>query len=470
MKEAGPGFQSALGPYGATMLVAGSMIGSGVFIVSADVARQVGAPGWLLVVWAIAGAMTAVAALAYAELAAMMPQAGGPYVFLQAAYGRLAGFLYGWTLFTVIQTGTIAAVAVAFAKFLGVLWPAVHDAPWLALGPLALSPQRAVAIALVAGLTAVNLGGVRLGAALQNAVTTAKLLALAGLVALGLLWAQAGSAWSQADWWTPLVGGQALLPGALAAAIGTAMVGALFSSDAWYNLTFAAGEVKEPQRTLPLGLGLGVALVTGLYLLANLAYLRLLPWEAIQAAPQDRVGVAAVAAALGPGGALGMAGLIMLSTFGCVNGIVLGGARVLYAMAQDGLFFRAAGRLNRQGVPGWALVAQGLWAAGLTLTGSYGQLLDYVITASVLFFMASVGAVFVLRRRQPEAPRPYRAWGHPWLPGAYLLAAAALVGDLLWQKPAYTWPGFLIVLLGLPAYALVRHRRPGEGAQGGPAS
>lgn len=442
------------------MIVAGSMIGSGIFIVSADIARQVGSPGWLLVVWLFTGVLTLMAALSYGELAAMMPKAGGQYVYLREAYGPMVGFLYGWTLFMVIQTGTIAAVAVAFAKFLGVLVPAVSAERYLLdLGFFHISTQQSVGIAIILGLTGLNLFGVRAGKVIQNVFTGAKLLALVALIAIGLLFAPAGVNSWQTEMWTPMVNGAPIGAIALLVAIGTSQVGSLFSADAWNNVTFIAGEVKNPQRNLPLALGLGTAIVIGLYLLANVAYLNALSWEQLQNAPQDRVGTAAMTGILGPIGGTLMAIAIMVSTFGCTNGIVLAGARVYYAMAKDGLFFDQVGQLSSRGVPVAALLLQAGWASVLALSGKYGDLLDYVIFAALLFYVLTVGALFVLRRTQPDAPRPYRAIGYPFVPGAYCILASLVMLDLLVYKPTYTWPGLAIVLAGVPIYLLWRRFR-----------
>jgi len=447
-------FVQGLGLWDSTMIVAGSMIGSGIFIVSADIARQVGSPGWLLVVWLITGLLTIMAALSYGELAAMMPKAGGQYVYLREAWGPLAGFLYGWTLFMVIQTGTIAAVAVAFAKFLGVLTPAVSASRHLVeVGSWALTTQQAVGIAVVLVLTGVNLMGVRAGKLIQNVFTVAKLGALAGLIALGLAMGRhLPDTFGSAAFWVPAHGETILTPGTLAIAIGVAMVGSLFSADAWNNITFTAGEVRNPQRNLPLSLALGTCIVIGLYLLANLAYLAALPFAEIQNADQDRVGTAALYAAIGPTGATVMAVAIMVSTFGCVNGLVLAGARVYWAMAQDGLFFKQVGELNGAGVPAAGLLAQAAWASALTLSGRYGDLLDYVVFAALLFYVLTVAAIFRLRATRPDAERPYRALGYPVVPGLYIASASTVMAILLVHKPAYTWPGLGIVLLGVPVY------------------
>jgi APA family basic amino acid/polyamine antiporter len=457
-------FVRGLGLWDATAVVAGSMIGSGIFIVSADIARQVRAPGWLLVVWGLSAVMTIIAALSYGELAAMMPQAGGQYVYLREAYGPLAGFLYGWTLFLVIQTGTIAAVAVAFAKFTAVLLPA-FDATF-SIGTLSVSAQQGVAIVVVSVLTAANCNGLHTGRWVQNVFTATKVGALGALVVVGLLLGRdAGAIQANiTNFWGTQPGSLALLP-----LVGAAMVGALFSSDAWNNITFAAAEVRNPARTVPLSLVIGASTVSVLYLAANLFYLVALPLagaagattamgRGIQFATSDRVATAAIAVTLGDAAAIVMAIAIMISTFGCVNGLILAGARVYYAMARDGLFFPIAGFLNTRRVPAAALVLQGTWAALLTLSGTYGDLLDYVIFAALLFYVLTVGAVFVLRRTQPDTLRPYRAIGFPSVPAAYIALATLIMIDLLVVKPRYSWPGLLIVASGVPAFYWWRSR------------
>jgi APA family basic amino acid/polyamine antiporter len=465
METPNGGLRRELGLFDSTMIVAGSMIGSGIFIVSADIARIVGSSGWLLVVWLITGALTLAAALSYGELACMMPRAGGQYVYLHEAYGPLTSFLYGWTLFLVIQTGTIAAVAVAFAKFFAVLVPACgENRVLLRAGPWSVSAAQIVAIGVIAALTAVNLRGVRMGKAIQNTFTTAKIASLAALVGLCLA-AGRSSGILSANW---ACAWQARGPGPLSglglwSAVGVAMVGSLFAAVAWENGTFTAGEVRESSRDVPRSLLIGTALVTALYLLVNLGYLSVLPLlgspqgegalaRGIQHAWHDRVGTAAVSAALGPSGEALMAVLIMVSTFGCDNGIILSGARVFYAMALDGLFFRRAATLNANSVPAAALILQGVWSGLLCLSGTYGDLLDYVVFAVLLFYILTVAGVFVLRRRMPSAERPYRVWGYPAVPALYILAASAICADILVRKPAYTWPGLGIVLLGVPVY------------------
>jgi APA family basic amino acid/polyamine antiporter len=453
-----------LGLWDATAVVAGSMIGSGVFIVGADIARQVGSPAWFLAVWLLTAFMTVIGALTYGELAGMMPQAGGQYVYLREAYGPLAGFLYGWTLFTVIQTGTIAAVAVAFAKFTAVLVPGLDTS--FALGPLALSAQQLLAIVVIATLTGINCNGLHTGRRVQNLFTVTKIGSLLLLVGLGLILGRQEHAIdiNLQHLWGEGPSGWALLP-----LIGAAMVGALFSSDAWNNITFAAAEVRDPARTIPASLAIGTISVSVLYLLANLVYLAALPLQGdpagltatergIQHATSDRVATAALEVMLGPTGATVMALGIMISTFGCVNGLVLAGARVYYAMARDGLFFPVAGYLNTRRVPAAALLFQGLWAAVLALSGTYGDLLDYVVFAALLFYALTAAAVFVLRRRRPDAPRPYRSAGYPLLPGLYIILSALILIDLLVVKPNYTWPGLVIVLSGIPVYYGWRRR------------
>lgn len=482
-----PRLVRGLGLLDSAMLVAGSMIGSGIFIVSADMARQVGSAGWLLVVWLLTGGLTLIAALSYGELAAMMPRAGGQYVYLREAYGPLWGFLYGWTLFLVIQTGTIAAVAVAFAKFLGVLLPQLSETHVLIqAGRFKLTPATLVAIGVLILLTWSNTTGLRTGKIVQNVFTLTKIVALAALITVGLVLGsnQPAIEANFRDWWTATAAQtvpgndgtfvKSVVPlGALGLliALGTAMVGSLFSADAWNNLTFTAGEVKDPRRTLPLSLVVGVGLVCALYFLANLAYLVTLPLagdpagataleRGIQFARNDRVATAAMEVILGSKAAVVMAVLVLISTFGCINGMVLAGARVYYAMAQDGLFFRRVGALNAQGVPRNGLVVQCIWASALTLSGTYGDLLDYVIFAVLLFYGLTIAGLFVLRHKRPDADRPYRAVGYPVLPALYVVAASLIALDLLVaaKTRGNTWPGMLIVLAGMPVYWLWRWR------------
>lgn len=474
-------FIRGIGPLAAISLVVGSMIGSGIFIVSADIGRQVSpwGPGALLLVWVITGAMTVTGALAYAELAAMMPKAGGQYVFLREGLSPAAGFLYGWTLFTVIQTGTIAAVAVAFARFLGVLVPSIGPDVFLPLGrlrlpgaadaiQLGLSDQRVVAMAMIAVLTALNIRGVRLGAAIQTVFSVAKVGALAALVLFGLtlfrqpdvVAANFSNFWGTGDW------SLAVLP-----VVGAAMVGSLFSSDAWNNVTFAAAEVRNPTRNLPRALAIGTGVVSALYILANVAYLNILPFygdpngsdvlaRGLQYAAQDRVGTAAVEVALGAGAAAIMAVAILLSTFGCNNGLILAGPRVYYAMARDQLFFARAGVLHPiYRTPVFGLIAQAFWAMVLCISGTYGQLLDYVIFAALVFYFLTTLALFRLRRTRPDLHRPVRAFGYPVLPALYMATVAGLLVVLLIYRPLYTWPGLLIVAAGIPVYLIWRRAR-----------
>jgi len=452
------GLVKGLGLVDATTLVMGSMIGSGIFIVSSDVARQVRSPGLLIVCWILGALMTIVAALSYGELAAAMPHAGGQYVYLREAFGRFWAFLFGWTTFVVIQTGTIAAVAVAFAKYTGVFLPQVSASNYLiGSGKLGLTTQQLLAIAIVMGLTVVNTGGIRTGAIVQNVFTAAKVISLLGLAALGFVLGRNPEAiaanfhnfWSGASWnWS------------VVALVGTAMVGPLFASDAWNNVTFTAGEVRNPKRNLPLSLGLGVGVVSALYLACNFVYLSVLTLGQIQTAPEDRVATAVVAVMFGPVATKIMAAAIMIATFGCVNGLVLSGARVYYTMAHDGLFFRRAGGLNPEThAPDFALYIQCGWTILLTLSGQYGDLLDYVIFAVLLFYMLTIGGLFRLRRTRPEMERPYRAIGYPVLPALYILVAGVIEVLLLWNKPAFTVRGLILVLLGAPVYLLWRRKK-----------
>jgi len=453
-----PSFVKGLGLTSATTLVMGSMIGSGIFIVSSDVARQVKSPGLLILTWLIGAALTIIAALSYGELAAAMPHAGGQYVYLREAFGPLWGFLYGWTLFAVIQTGTIAAVAVAFAKYTGVFLPSVSAGNYLfGSGRLGLTTQQLLAIAIVVVLTAVNTRGVRTGAFVQNIFTFAKVASLLGLVVLGVLLGRNATAiaanfhdfWRNANWtW------------ATVALVGSAMVGPLFSSDAWNNVTFTAGEVLNPRRNLPLSLGLGVGVVSLLYIGCNFIYLSVLTLPQIQTAPEDRVATAVVSVMFGPIATRLMALAIMISTFGCANGMIMAGARVYYTMAQDDLFFRRAGTLDStHHTPVFALAIQCLWTILLTLSGQYSDLLDYVIFAVLLFYVLTIGGLFRLRRTRPEMERPYRAAGYPVLPALYIAVACLIEVLLLWNKPAFTVRGLILVLVGVPIYFLRRRFR-----------
>lgn len=454
-QHSGTGLVKGLGLFDSTTLVMGSMIGSGIFIVSADIARQVQSPGLLILTWVITAALTITAALSYGELAAAMPRAGGQYVYLREAFGPLSGFLYGWTLFTVIQTGTIAAVAVAFAKFSGVFFPIVSAHKYLiGSGKLGVTTQQLLAIAVLVLLTAVNTRGVRTGAAVQNVFTIAKIGALLGLVGLGVLFGRNpaaihdnfGGFWQNSDWTLTTI-----------RIVGVAMVGALFSSDAWNNVTFTAGEIRNPKRNLPISLALGVGVVSLLYLACNFVYLSVLPLAGIATAPEDRVATAVASGILGPVAVKVMAAAIMVSTFGCLNGMILAGARVYYAMALDGLFFRQVARLDPvHHTPVVSLIVQCIWACLLTLTGRYSDLLDYVIFAVLLFYILTIAGLFVLRRTQPDLPRPYRAFGYPVLPLLYILVAGVIEVLLLLYKPNYTWPGLILVVLGVPIYFVSR--------------
>ena len=448
------------------MLVVGAMIGSGIFIVSADIARNMGSTGGLLLVWAVTGVITLFGALSYGELAAAMPRAGGQYVFLREGLNPMMGFLYGWTLFMVIQTGTIAAVAVAFSRFLGVFFPAVSPDVFLSFGQLnlpfglgeielGLSPQRVVGILVIAILTWVNIRGLREAKWVQNTFTFAKTGALAALILLGITIGRNPEAITANfhNMFTGMPSGQALI-----LAFGAAMVGSLFASDAWNNVTFAAAEVKNPSRNLPLALAIGTGTVTALYLLANLAYLNVLPLEQLKNAPQDRVGTLMLQNIFGDVGAYLMAAAILVSTFGCINGLILAGSRVYYAMAKDRLFFQSVGTLSKHNVPKVALIVQGVWTALLTLTGTYGQLLDYVIFAALIFYALTTLALFRLRAKKPDMPRPYKAFGYPIVPALYMIAAASIAVILLFAKPAYSVAGLIVVLLGIPVYFIWRGR------------
>jgi APA family basic amino acid/polyamine antiporter len=469
-------FVTGIGPIQAISLVVGSMIGSGIFIVSADIGRQMNAwgPGGLMLVWVITGLMTLAGALSYAELAGMMPKAGGQYVFLREGIAPWAGFLYGWTLFTVIQAGTIAAVAVAFARYLGVFFPALTDTLFLDLGTvtlpaalqqdpvhLGLSAQRVVGILSVLLLTWINVRGVKQGAGLQTFLTMVKTVALIGLILLGLSLYRNAEVWTAntANFW-----GTAPWTGAVLVAAGAAMVGSLFSSDAWNNVTFAAAEVREPTKNLPRALALGTGLVTLLYILANIAYLNLLPFQGdaagadalargIQHATQDRIGAAAVEVMLGAKGAMVMAGLIVISTFGCNAGLILAGPRLTWAMAQDKLFFKKAGELHpTHHTPAGGLWAQAAWTSVLCLTGTYNQLLDFVIIAALLFYFLTMVALFRLRRTHADLPRPVKAFGYPIVPALYMVALVGVMITLLMAKPLTAGTGMAIVLIGVPVY------------------
>jgi len=479
-------FIQGLGLLDSTMLVAGSMIGSGIFIVSAIIGKQVGSPGWLIVVWLVTGVLTLMAALSYGELAAMMPKAGGQYVYLREAFSPLWGFLYGWTLFLVIQTGTIAAVAVGFGRYTGVLIPWVSEKNYL-IEPIrfgnyafSLSTAQLLGLAMIALLTWMNTRGLSLGKLIQNIFTTAKTGALIALIVLGIIVGIRSGAGAEnfKDFWKLRGGLQEVGPGLTAitafglfVGICVAQTNSLFSADAWNNITFTAGEVKNPRRNIPLSLAFGTFLVIGLYLLANVAYLAVLPFSAIQNAPSDRV-ASETANVIFPGaGATIMAVAIMISTFGCNNGLILAGARAYYAMARDGLFFRRVGELNKNHVPGWGLIIQGIWAGLLVLPRTvktdaagnvtdygnlYGDLLVYVISAALIFYILTILGLFVLRRKRPDVERPYKAFGYPIIPALYIIGASVILVVLFIYQTATTWPGLIIVLSGVPIYFLWR--------------
>ncbi len=492
------GFVRAIGLFDGTMIVVGSMIGSGIFIVAADISRQTGSAGGLLLTWILTGLLTISAALSYGELAALFPHAGGQYVYLREAYSPLWGFLYGWTLFLVIQTGTIAAVAVGFARYVGVLVPSISPNVWIvhpiALGSkyaISLSVQQLVGVLMIVFLTFINTLGVRLGKLIQNIFTSAKTLSLLGLIFLGIFVGRNAGAITENfnHLWT-IRNAQPIEPGAnflrsfvptitaaggafgLLVAYGVAQVGSLFSADAWNNIGFTAAEVKNPKRDVALSMAFGTIIVITLYCLANLAYLCTLPLVQIQTAPDDRVASAALNAIFGPTGAMIMAVAIIISTFGCNNGLILAGARVSYAMAKDGLFFRSTGTLNSRGVPGTALVYQGIWiavlillrtrhvdAAGAVTYGNlYSDLLDYVVFSVLIFYVLTIAGIFVLRAKRPTAERPYRAFGYPFVPSLYIVAALAIMFVLLLYRTQTAWPGLVIVLLGVPVYLMWSRR------------
>jgi APA family basic amino acid/polyamine antiporter len=466
MAETSSGFKPSLGLLDGTMIVAGSMIGSGIFIVSADITRNVGSAGWLIFVWLITGFMTLTAAVSYGELSAMYPKAGGQYVYLKEAYNPLTGFLYGWSFFAVIQTGTIAAVGVAFSKFAGYFLPFLElkdENILLQTGSFKVYPAQLVSIVLIIFLTWVNTRGIKSGKIIQTSFTVVKLLSLFGLIAFGLLaadhhiwqdnWANAWNmhqisrAGSGQDFiYTPILGI------AVVGAIAASMVGSIFSSDAWNNVTFIAGEMKNPKRNIGLSLFFGTLIVTVIYVLTNLMYLAVLPTTEIAFAPQDRVAVAAANAIFGHIGPYVIAVMIMISTFGCNNGLILAGARVYYTMAKDGVFFRQAGGLNKNAVPGWALWSQCIVASILCLSGKYGDLLDMISFVAVVFYALTILGIFILRKKRPDMERPYKAFGYPVLPAIYILLAAVFCVALIVQKPVYAGWGLAIVLAGIPLY------------------
>jgi basic amino acid/polyamine antiporter, APA family len=454
-------------------IVTGAMIGSGIFIVSADIARNVGSPGWLLVVWLITGIITIIGALSYGELASMMPEAGGQYVYLREAFHPLVGFLFGWTTFLVIQCGTIAAVAVAFAKFTGVLFPWISERNiLLQLGPVKVNSTMVIAIVMISFLTWLNTRGIVTGKTVANIFSSTKVIALFGFIVIGFVATKNINSWEinkevfwQASHVTrdnqiiPLVGLS------LITAIGTALVGSLFSSDAWYNVTYLSGEVINPKRNVPLSLFFGTLIVSVMYLLTNFVYIKVLPLSGspdgadvlsrgIQFATDDRVATSAMSVVFGDNAAIIMAIFIMVSTFGCNHGLIMAGPRVYYAMAKDGLFFRKVGGINKNGVPGFAIAVQGIWSVLLCLSGTYSNLLDYVIFAVLIFFTLTILAIFILRVKRPDISRPYKAFGYPVIPAIYILTTFAIMIILLIYKPDYTFPGLGIVILGIPVYYL----------------
>ncbi len=452
------------------LLVIGSMIGSGIFIVSTDIAQSVGSAGWLVVVWLLSGFITLTAALSYGELSGMFPQAGGQYVYLREAFGKLYGFLYGWSFFAVIQTGTIAAVGVAFGKFAGYLDPRLGDDNILmgtAIG-FHISAAQIVGIVTVILLTYINTLGVKSGKWIQFFFTIAKIGAMAALIVFGFVLFSGASMWHanwEDGWWAKeittsaaAITHQSLSGGTLVIAICTAMVGALFSSDAWNSVTFIAGEMKRPERNIGLSLFIGTLVVTLIYVCMNLMYLNVMTVSEIAQAPAKRVATAAALKIFGDNGATIIALLIMVSTFGCNNGLILSGARVYHTMANDGLFLPAAGTLNDKGVPARALWMQCIWASVLCLSGQYGNLLDFIIFTVLLFYILTIGGIFKLRRTRPDHPRPYKAFGYPVIPALYIAMAAFVCVILLKYKPTYTWPGLIIVIMGLPIYYLLQRR------------
>lgn len=465
-------FHRSLRLLDAVMLVAGSMIGSGIFIVSASMLRDLGSPAWMLTAWVVAGVLTVLAALSYGELAAMMPKAGGQFVYLQRAYGKLTAFLYGWTAFTVITSGIIAAVAVAFAKFSAVFFPVLSPENILFdLGFVKVSAAQVYAVSAILLLTWFNTRGVESSKTFTTVFTIAKLAALLGLIVVGLsvglgtdvLSTNFSTGWNAARLAadgsvTPLAGA------ALISILGVAMVGSLFSSDGWNSVTFIAGEIKDPQRNIPLSLALGTFIVTALYVLANITYLALLPGEGIMHAEADRVGTAAAQVIMGPAAVSVMAGLIMISTFGCINGYVLVGPRMYYAMAKEGLFFRKAAELSPRGVPQWALWVQCAWSIVLCFSGTYGDLLDYATFASLLFYVVTIAGIFILRKREPTVERPYRAFGYPLVPALYILCALGFCVNLLVNKPDFTVGSLVIVALGAVVYFATGMHRNNAGA------
>lgn len=457
-------FKPSLGLVDATMLVAGSMIGSGIFIVSADITRNTGSVGWLMFVWLITGFMTLTAALSYGELSAMFPKAGGQYVYLKEAYNPLISFLYGWSFFTVIQTATIAAVAVAFAKFTAYLLPVFsEDLVAIDLGFLQITPAQLLSIVIIVFLTFINTRGVNSGKIIQTTFTLAKLLSLLGLIVFGLLFMKPeiwSVNWDSASMWDlhklSIDGSiESYTTFAAFGAIAASMVGSIFSSDSWNNVTFIAGEIKNPQRNIGLSLALGTIIVTVIYVMTNVMYTGVLSLPEIASADKDRVAVAASHVIFGNSGTIIIAIMIMVSTFGCNNGLIMSGARVYYSMAKDGLFFKKVGQLNKNSVPEFGLWIQCVIASLWSLSGKYGNLLDMISFVVVVFYMLTIIGIFILRKKRPDADRPYKAFGYPFLPIIYIVMGIAFCVLLIIFKPEYTWPGLIIVLLGIPVYYLI---------------
>jgi basic amino acid/polyamine antiporter, APA family len=483
----------SLGVFDSTMIVAGSMIGSGIFIVAGEMAREVGSTGWLLLAWVIAGALTLAAALSYGELAAMMPRAGGQYVYLREAYSPLWGFLYGWTLFLVIQTGTIAASSVGFSRYLGVLWPQIAETNYiirpihiLPTYAISLSTAQLVALMVITFLTWANMKGLKYGKGVQNVFTTMKIGSLLGVIVIGVVigWRAAVVKANFGQAWTPqgfTLLGHGLSPATafgMVVALCSAQIGALYAADAWNNITFTAGEVRNPTRNVPLSLAFGTVIVIGLYVCANFAYVVVLPFSDIQHAPSDRVAATMLQAIYPSVGPVLIAVAIMIAAFGCMNALILSGARAYYAMSLDGLFFKRASSLNRANVPGAALIMQAMWAVVLLsirtyepATGAYGNLysnlLDYIISAALIFYILTIMAVFRLRKTRPNADRPYRAFGYPMIPLLYLICAGIILTVLFLYRPSTTIPGVLIVLIGVPVYFLFKRQRESDKKRAG---
>ena len=474
-------FQKRVNLFDGIAIVAGAMIGSGIFIVSADIARNVGSPGWLMVVWLITGIITVIGALSYGELASMMPHVGGQYVYLKEAYHPLLGFLFGWTTFLVIQCGSIAAVAVAFAKFSGVLFPWISDRNiLLQLGPLKISSTMVIAIAMISFLTWLNTRGIVTGKTVANIFSSTKVIALFGFILIGFFATKNINSLEinkEVFWQAARIGpGNSVIPlvgFSLIAAIGTALVGSLFAADAWYNVTYLSDEVINPKKNVPLSLFYGTLLISVIYLLTNFIYIKILPLSGspagtdvlsrgIQFATDDRVATSAMSVVFGDYAAVIMAIFIMISTFGCNHGLIMAGPRVYYAMAKDGLFFKKVGEINKKGVPGFAIAVQGTWSVLLCLSGTYGDLLDYVIFAVLIFFTLTILAIFILRKKRPDIPRPYKAFGYPVIPAIYIATTIVIMIILLIYKPDYTFPGLGIVLLGIPVFYLWRNRKKTE--------